>query len=82
MKNNPQIIVETDDDNIPLKNFFSQKKLQNKKRTILKKSGWVNVYKYFSKEHIWPRGFALEELNNPIPKKMKKSKIFLLFNKD
>jgi len=75
MQNSPQIIVETDDDNIPLKNFFSQKKTTKQKTYILKKSGWVNVYKYFSKERIWPRGFALEELNNPIPKKMKKSKI-------
>ena len=27
-------------------------------------SGWVNVYSFFSKENIWPRGFPLHHLPN------------------
>ena len=77
MQNNPEIIIETDDDNIPLKNFFSAKKITKQMTYVLKKSGWVNVYKFFTKKHIWPRGFALEELNTPLSKKLKLSKIIL-----
>ena len=75
MKKKPEIIVETDDDNIPLKNFFSIKKTTKQKTYISKKNGWVNVYKFFTKKHIWPRGFALEKLNTPLIKKLKLSKI-------
>jgi len=75
MQKNPETIIETDDDNIPLKNFLSKKKITKQKTYVLKKSGWVNVYKFFTKENIWPRGFALEELKNPLPKKTKLSKI-------
>ena len=75
MQNNPEIIIETDDDNIPLKNFFSAKKITKQMTYVLKKSGWVNVYKFFTKKHIWPRGFALEKLNTPLSKKLKLSKI-------
>ena len=40
MKNNPQIIVETDDDNIPLKNFFSQKKTTKQKKQLPRPHSW------------------------------------------
>ena len=75
MQNNPETIIETDDDNIPFKNFFSIKKITKQTTYISKNSGWVNIYKYFSKKNIWPRGFALEELNKPLSKKLKLSKI-------
>ena len=58
MKQGDNIIIETDDDNIPLDNFWMQRSVNAKARLSLKK-GWVNVYKYFSDEHIWPRGFNL-----------------------
>ena len=75
MQNNPETIIETDDDNIPFKNFFSIKKTTKQTTHILKNSGWENIYKYFSKKNIWPRGFALEELNKPLSKKLKRSSI-------
>ena len=74
MNKNPETIIETDDDNIPLKDFFSKKKIIKQKTYILKNAGWVNVYKFFTKKHIWPRGFALEELNHPLTKNLKLSK--------
>ena len=75
MQNNSESIVETDDDNIPLKEFFSKKKIIKKKTYVSKKAGWINVYKFFTKKHIWPRGFALEKINEPLSKKLKYSKI-------
>jgi len=61
-----EIIIETDDDNLPLEGFWENRtKLVN--AHFLKNKGWVNVYKYFTESHIWPRGFALENILDPLP---------------
>jgi hypothetical protein len=69
MKKNPEMIIQTDDDKLPLKNFFLKKKIDKEYSYHSKKSGWVNVYKKYTKKNIWPRGFALEKLNSPLTKK-------------
>ena len=61
-----EIIIETDDDNIPLADFW-QPRIRAKQAQVLKNTGWTNVYQYFSDINIWPRGFALEELQEPLP---------------
>lgn len=61
IKNRAEIIIETDDDNIPMKNFWKSRK-KNQSAFVPKKKGWVNVYKYFTNQHVWPRGFALEKI--------------------
>ena len=71
IKNKSNKIYETDDDNIPLKNFFKYKKNSFNKSYVFRDCGWLNVYKFFSKENIWPRGFALEELKKKLPAKKK-----------
>ena len=66
------IIVETDDDNYPLKSFWDTRKLNHNPYEVNNK-GWVNVYKYFTDENIWPRGFPLQKLDilNPkLPEKL------------
>ena len=75
MIKNPETIIETDDDNIPLKNFFSKKTTTKQNSYISKNAGWVNVYKFFTKKNIWPRGFALEKLQTPLTKQLKFSKV-------
>ena len=59
-------IYESDDDNIPNKNFFSQK--INKFRLFeIKGKGFINIYKYFLKDNkniIWPRGLPLGKIYN------------------
>lgn len=75
MQKYPNKIYETDDDNIPMKNFFSKKNIDIHSVSYFKNSGWLNVYKFFSNENIWPRGFPLEELKKPITNKKKKIKI-------
>jgi hypothetical protein len=51
-------IYETDDDNAPHDDW----KLRNVdvNAVTLANHSWVNVYKWFTDEHIWPRGFPLD----------------------
>ena len=58
IKKGADIIVETDDDNLPQESFWQQRKQVREARFINGK-GWVNVYSYFSDDFIWPRGFPL-----------------------
>ena len=66
IKSGTEIIIETDDDNIPAINFW-KKREKIKSAFVLKKKGWVNVYKYFTNQHTWPRGFVLEKILNNLP---------------
>lgn len=61
------IIKETDDDNFPMKDFWETDSPDCRVRTA-EDCGWVNIYRYFSSEYIWPRGFALEEIKNEVPR--------------
>jgi hypothetical protein len=67
---NQDVIIETDDDNFPRADFWNQRE-KNVTANCVNQNGWVNVYKYFSKEAIWPRGYPLEylSLENPLPGK-------------
>jgi hypothetical protein len=59
--NSVDFILETDDDNIPYESFWSLRpELQNAQ--VIDYGGWVNVYRFFTKKIIWPRGFPLEEI--------------------
>lgn len=62
-----EVIIETDDDNLPLDAFWDERTRELKAHFLENKS-WVNVYKYFTETHIWPRGFALENILNELPK--------------
>jgi hypothetical protein len=66
MRTGYDVIVETDDDNFPLRNFWDERNIIQRVKYI-EDSGWVNVYEYFSDEKIWPRGFPLEHLDNEMP---------------
>jgi hypothetical protein len=67
IKAGADVIVETDDDNIPLAEFWSpREKLQSAR--IAHKTAWTNVYGYFSQTPIWPRGFALDKILDPLPR--------------
>jgi hypothetical protein len=51
-------IYETDDDNAPLPSWQPRRELVTAR--ALQERGWVNVYRFFSEERIWPRGFSLD----------------------
>ncbi|MFA5833109.1 MAG: STELLO glycosyltransferase family protein [Bacteroidota bacterium] len=67
IKNNAELIMETDDDNYPQENYHCKfsKKITGQ---LVSHIGWVNVYRYFTTEHIWPRGFPLDLVTKEVPK--------------
>jgi STELLO glycosyltransferases len=68
------VIIETDDDNIPRAGFWSPR-ISTINSATLTGPNWVNVYSYFSKCLIWPRGLPLtavrqtQRLISDLPKK-------------
>jgi hypothetical protein len=64
IKNGSEVIIETDDDNCPKKNFFSKKSYVHNVPYVMNNS-WVNIYDVFKKNKktkVWPRGLPLDEL--------------------
>lgn len=74
IKAGKKIIIETDDDNIPLDSFWQPRSKTLTAKTI-DHQGWVNAYHYFTNQVIWPRGFALEELKRIPPQAAKELKL-------
>lgn len=66
MSKGVDIILETDDDNIPYDSFWSPRSMRQYVPKLDKK-GWVNIYRYFSDNIIWPRGLPLSYINNSLP---------------
>jgi len=58
-QNGAELIADTDDDNIPYDNW--ELHLQEETDTI-EHPGFVNIYRYFTSEHVWPRGFPLTDI--------------------
>lgn len=59
-------IAETDDDNLPGPNFYKPLPLETEV-TVLEGCGWVNVYRYYTDQLIWPRGLPLHQVHAPLP---------------
>ena len=64
-KNNSEFIYETDDDNLPYKNFYNERKLDVNCYKLEKKT-FINIYKYYSNQTIWPRGFPLKFIKEKV----------------
>jgi hypothetical protein len=61
MEHGSDIIIETDDDNIPTVDFWS-KRHQLITGSAITGSGWTNMYALYTPVKVWPRGFPLEEI--------------------
>jgi hypothetical protein len=59
-------IIETDDDNSPLPSFWSDRTKQVDAHLLINRD-WVNIYRFFTKANIWPRGFSLENIHDKLP---------------
>ena len=58
IKKGYKIIYETDDDNVPIHlDIPSTTQMITEQNNV-----WINIFKYFTKSHIWPRGFPLSLL--------------------
>jgi hypothetical protein len=64
MASGADVIVETDDDNFPLEEFFAPRE-RNSSAQASNGEGWINIYRYFHKSNIWPRGFPLRYIHAP-----------------
>jgi hypothetical protein len=60
-------IIETDDDNIPYREFWETRSRHRQSVKTLAGHGWVNVYSYFSEANIWPRGLPLDSIKANLP---------------
>jgi hypothetical protein len=56
-------IYETDDDNMPSPAWRPRQLLTEAQAAGARP--WLNVYRAFTSQHVWPRGFPLECLNDP-----------------
>jgi hypothetical protein len=59
-------IVETDDDNMPTEDFWTER-VRRQSVKVISDAGWVNVYRYFTDANIWPRGLPLDHIQAAIP---------------
>jgi len=59
IQNGAGSIAETDDDNLPYSywNFPS-----NSEYDCFQTEGFLNIYRFFSNQYIWPRGFPLDKI--------------------
>lgn len=66
IKNGCEIIIESDDDNLPYPEFWEDR---NSMVTgeISENKSWINLYGYFSDKNIWPRGLSLHSIKNAVP---------------
>jgi hypothetical protein len=61
-----QIIIETDDDNLPNSGFWGPRS-RGQRVVCVRDTGWVNVYSYFADTNVWPRGLPLDEIQSDSP---------------
>jgi hypothetical protein len=77
IKNNYNIIYETDDDNLIYDNFDSVLNNMNNNNIIKDiNNDWINIFKYFTNnKKCWPRGYPLSKINNTIQFKSTNSEL-------
>ncbi|KAF0162025.1 MAG: hypothetical protein FD157_4038 [Rhodocyclaceae bacterium] len=63
IENDADVIIDTDDDNIP-KDDFKFPSLSGDFKTLKMDLGFVNIYELYSKDKIWPRGLPLRLINS------------------
>lgn len=66
MQQGCSVIIETDDDNFPRKEFWRERQ-RSQQAAVVTGTGWVNMYSYFTDTWIWPRGFDLGCIRRPVP---------------
>ena len=66
MREGASSLIETDDDNYPELQFWEQRE-RRQRAGVIGNAGWVNVYRYFTDAHIWPRGLPLDHIGSHGP---------------
>lgn len=63
MQEGANIMVDTDDDNIPKENWVFPD-FKGNFETIPGDQGFINIYQHYTKDHIWPRGLPLNRITS------------------
>jgi hypothetical protein len=63
-----ETIIETDDDNKPARGFDDDR-CRTVEASLVAAPGWVNVYGYFGRAEVWPRGLPLDATRNGLPER-------------
>lgn len=58
-----QSILDTDDDNFPTSDPWQ---IELDSYRIISKQDWINVYRYFGEQYLWPRGLPLSKANEKL----------------
>lgn len=66
MQAGAKVIVETDDDNHPKLEFWRPRAPSLSARPV-EADGWVNAYRYFTRDFIYPRGLPLCHARDEVP---------------
>lgn len=71
---NSDYVIDTDDDNWPLPDFFIPRNdlgfanASDQKCFSFAECGWVNIYQHFSPaSNVWPRGYPLSRIKDALP---------------
>ena len=64
LKGNYDYLFDTDDDNYPSPKGLLLNSILKKYRKIDDGEGWINIYRYFGQNNLWPRGIPLEFVNS------------------
>ena len=65
MRDGASRLIETDDDNFPEPAFWETRQ-RRQSAALITDAGWVNIYRYFTDAHIWPRGLPLDRISSPV----------------
>ena len=65
IRDGADVIIETDDDNIPLDAFWHPRE-RRQRAPLVGRKGWCNAYAYFADETIWPRGLPLDRVRDEV----------------
>lgn len=65
MRDGADVIIETDDDNIPRDGFWAPRQRSVTAPTV-SAPGWCNAYAYYSDDLIWPRGLPLDRVKDKV----------------
>jgi hypothetical protein len=70
-----ELLVETDDDNIPKEKFWNERSVEVS-GDLVTDNTWTNIYKYFTDQPVWPRGFSLSHIHESRTKTNSGTKMF------
>jgi hypothetical protein len=72
MKRNPACLIDTDDDNIP-SSGWSFPETEGVFDTAQGNPGFVNIYRFFSDQNVWPRGLPLNCIKGELERDLETS---------